>query len=95
MLEAKNVRRFSAKVCLESNQFVLAVKINLEETKKDWLKTAGPFQIRKIADAYGVFEHLFGRYAYFTPRVNMDIKVRLIRFHRDNLSNHSSISYIV
>lgn len=50
--------------------------INLEETKQEWLKTAGPFHIRKIADHYGVFEHLFGKYAFFTPRINLDIKYK-------------------
>lgn len=52
------------------------MEINLDEAKNDWLKTAGPFHIRKIAEHYGVFEHLFGKYAFFTPRVTMDIKVR-------------------
>lgn len=57
------------------NLYLFTVDIDLEKTKTEWLKTAGPFHIRKVADAYGVFEHLFGRYAYFTPRVHMEIKV--------------------
>jgi large subunit ribosomal protein L38 len=51
------------------------VEINLEEAKAEWHKTGGPFHMRKIAEHYGIFEHLFGKHAYFTPRVNMDIKV--------------------
>jgi len=53
------------------------LEINLEEVKNDWSKTSGPFHIRKIAEHYGVFEHLFGRYAQFTPRVRLDIKFQL------------------
>lgn len=37
------------------------------------MNTAGPFHIRTVADHYGVFEHLFGKYAFFTPRVGLDI----------------------
>jgi large subunit ribosomal protein L38 len=51
------------------------VDINLNEAKNEWLKTAGPFHIRRIAQHYGVFNDLFGKYAYFTPRVNLDIRV--------------------
>jgi len=47
--------------------------INLDECKKDWMQTAGPFQVRKLAEHYGVFENLFGKYAFFTPRVNLNI----------------------
>lgn len=51
--------------------FVLVI-IDLNEAKKDWLQTAGPYQIKKIADHYGVFEHLFGD-AYFTPHTALNI----------------------
>lgn len=53
------------------------LQINLEEVKNDWSKTRGPFHIRKIAEHYGVFEHLFGRYAHFIPQVKLDIKFQL------------------
>jgi large subunit ribosomal protein L38 len=53
------------------------VEISLDEVKQDWLKTAGPFHLRKIADHYGIFDHLFGKFAYFTPRVFLDIKFQL------------------
>ncbi|KAJ8933207.1 hypothetical protein NQ314_014154 [Rhamnusium bicolor] len=46
--------------------------INLEDTKQEWLKTAGPYHIKQIADHYGIFEHLFGD-AYFFPRVSLNI----------------------
>lgn len=51
------------------------MEVNLDEVKVDWFKTAGPFHIRKIAEHYGVYEDLFGKYAYFVPRVFLDIKV--------------------
>ncbi|KAG5869667.1 hypothetical protein JTB14_035594 [Gonioctena quinquepunctata] len=46
--------------------------IDLEETKKEWLKTAGHHQIKSISDHFGVYEHLFGD-AYFYPRVPLHI----------------------
>ncbi|KAJ8937134.1 hypothetical protein NQ318_019396 [Aromia moschata] len=46
--------------------------INLEDTKREWLTTAGPYHIKQIADHYGVFQHLFGD-AYFYPRVPISI----------------------
>lgn len=59
----------------ETLQSSITVEINLDEVKEDWLRTAGPFHIRKIAEHYGVFEHLFGKHAFFTPRVCMEIRV--------------------
>lgn len=50
------------------------MEIDLDETKSEWLKTAGPFHIRRIAEHYGIYDDLFGKYAFFTPRVNLDIK---------------------
>ncbi|KAJ8973794.1 hypothetical protein NQ317_002795 [Molorchus minor] len=46
--------------------------INLEDTKEEWLKTAGSYHIKQIADHYGIFEHLFGD-AYFYPRIPLKI----------------------
>lgn len=48
------------------------MEVNLEEVRKDWLETDGPFHIRKIADHYSVYEHLFGD-AYFIPRTNLKV----------------------
>ena len=48
------------------------VKINLEESNAEWLKTVGPKHIRQIADHYGVFKHLFGD-AYFNPQVPLNV----------------------
>lgn len=45
--------------------------------KSEWQKTAGPLHIRKIAEHYGVYEHLFGPYAYFVPRVQMNIEFKI------------------
>lgn len=56
---------------------LILVEVNIDEVKTDWFKTGGPFHIRKIADHYGIFDHLFGKYAYFVPRVFLDIKVNV------------------
>lgn len=50
------------------------MNVDDDQVKKDWLETDGQFQIKKIADHYGIYEHLFG-YAYFVPRITLDIKV--------------------
>ncbi|XP_066148395.1 large ribosomal subunit protein mL38 [Euwallacea fornicatus] len=46
--------------------------IDLEKCNSEWLKTVGPQHIRRIAEHYGVFEHLFGD-AYFNPQVPLEI----------------------
>lgn len=42
----------------------------------DWFQTSGPLQIKRIAEHYKIFEHLFGD-AYFVPRIGLDIKYNL------------------
>lgn len=37
-----------------------------------WARNVGQYQIKTIADHYGVYEHLFGD-AYFVPRVPLNI----------------------
>lgn len=49
--------------------------IDLDQVKSEWIMTNGQYHIRNLANHYGVFEHLFGKYAYFSPRVPMTIKV--------------------
>lgn len=56
--------------------WVFSVKVDLNAVHDEWLKTSGPLQIRRIADHYKIFEHLFGD-AYFVPRVSLDIKYSL------------------
>lgn len=46
--------------------------------KEEWLKTNGQNHIKTIATHYGIYEHLFG-YAYFTPRVVLNIQVSEIK----------------
>lgn len=41
--------------------------------KEDWLTTAGPYHIKKIADHYSIFDHLFGD-AYFVPNKPLEIQ---------------------
>lgn len=48
--------------------------IDTEKVRLDWQTSAGQFQIKNIATQHGIYEHLFG-YAYFLPRVPIDIKV--------------------
>lgn len=54
---------------------VILVQVDADRVKEDWLEAEGQFQIKSIAQHYGIYEHLFG-YAYFLPRVKLDIKVR-------------------
>uniref|UniRef100_A0A1Q3F4M4 Large ribosomal subunit protein mL38 n=1 Tax=Culex tarsalis TaxID=7177 RepID=A0A1Q3F4M4_CULTA len=46
--------------------------VDPELVRSDWLKTSGPFHVQRLAEHYGVFEHLFGA-AYFVPRVNLKV----------------------
>lgn len=57
----------------------ILVEVNNDRVKEDWLESEGQFQIRKIAQHYGIYEHLFG-YAYFLPRITLDIKVKMTKF---------------
>lgn len=51
---------------------MISVTVDPELVKRDWLKTSGPFHIKRLAEHYGVFEHLYGS-AYFVPRVPLQI----------------------
>ncbi|KAG4074379.1 hypothetical protein HA402_008788 [Bradysia odoriphaga] len=48
--------------------------VDLNDVKTEWLSSNGQRHIKEIASHYGVFEHLFGKYAYFLPRVPLTIK---------------------
>ncbi|XP_030754113.1 39S ribosomal protein L38, mitochondrial [Sitophilus oryzae] len=48
------------------------LKIDIEKSYNDWLETTGPYHIRRIAEHYGIFEHLFGD-AYFNAWVPLNI----------------------
>lgn len=49
-----------------------SVKIPLDQVRETWEKTGGPFDIKKLADHYGVFRDLFPM-AYFLPQVTLRI----------------------
>lgn len=49
---------------------------NVDEVHADWLKSEGQAHIKTVATHYGIYEHLFG-YAYFVPRIPLDIKVEI------------------
>lgn len=51
---------------------LLVVVVPLEESYREWLLTDGPKHIRRIAEHYGIFEHLFGE-AYYHPVTLMSI----------------------
>ncbi|KAG5685117.1 hypothetical protein PVAND_014314 [Polypedilum vanderplanki] len=45
------------------------LEIDLEDVKNEWLKSAGPLQLRKkIAEHNRIYYNLFGKFAYFVPR---------------------------
>lgn len=52
----------------------ISVDVDADEVRKEWIEQEGQFQIKSIASHYGIYEHLFG-YAYFVPRVHLDIRV--------------------
>lgn len=48
------------------------VPVSLNEISNEWSKTNAPLHIKKVAEYYGVFEHLFGD-ADFTPYIHLNI----------------------
>ena len=48
----------------------------MNDVEQEWFKTGGPFQIKSICDHYGVFKDLFGEFAYFVPRVYLNIRYK-------------------
>lgn len=75
--EVMSVReKFISSGCFHKKIFFL-VQIDLSTVKDDWIKTGGPFHVRKVAEHYKIYEHLFGKHAFFTPRVSLDIKFKI------------------
>lgn len=62
------------KSIIESNMLTsfLSVKIPLDRVQETWEQSNGPFQIKRLADHYGVFKDLFSM-AYFIPQVPLHI----------------------
>lgn len=62
--------------------------VSLDEISNDWVTTNAPLHTKKIAEYYGIFEHLFGD-AYFTPYIYMDIsydnKSKKVPVYRGNI----------
>ena len=52
--------------------FLSPVKIPLDKVQETWEKSSGPFQIKRLAEHYGVFRDLFPM-AYFLPQVPVQI----------------------
>ncbi|XP_032430316.1 large ribosomal subunit protein mL38 [Xiphophorus hellerii] len=57
---------------LERASRLRTLKIPLDRVQETWEKTGGPFDIKKLADHYGVFRDLFPM-AYFLPQVTLHI----------------------
>lgn len=65
------------------------MSVNLEEVRKVWLKSSSPFDIRRIANHYGIFQDLFSN-AYFLPIVPLEITYTVdddtvVRVHTGNI----------
>ncbi|XP_058061900.1 large ribosomal subunit protein mL38 [Anopheles bellator] len=69
LAQLKNRRKSTELECLSRER---KLDVNIDQVREEWLQTSGPFHIRRIAEHYGVFEHLFGT-AYFVPRVELRI----------------------
>ncbi|XP_031828085.1 mitochondrial ribosomal protein L38 isoform X2 [Nomia melanderi] len=52
------------------------LSVDLNQVKDIWTKTVRPLHLHKIAEHYGVFQHLFG-YAYFKPVVPLEVDYRI------------------
>ncbi|XP_050673946.1 39S ribosomal protein L38, mitochondrial [Leptidea sinapis] len=48
------------------------LEIDLQEAKKVWLETLGPYHKKQIADHYSIYEHLYGE-GYFVPFINIEV----------------------
>ena len=55
------------------------VEIDKEEVRADCFDTTGPHMIRTIADHYAIFKDLFGPYAYFIPRVKLEVSFSILQ----------------
>jgi large subunit ribosomal protein L38 len=82
------IKKIKCNVELEKLARNNELPVSLEEISNDWSKTNAPLHIKKLAEYYGVFEHLFGD-AYFTPYVQMDISYdnnsNKVPVHRGNI----------
>ncbi|XP_017779211.1 PREDICTED: 39S ribosomal protein L38, mitochondrial [Nicrophorus vespilloides] len=61
---------------LEKKARTNKLEIDLDNVRKEWLKTAGPEHIKRIANHYGIFDDLYGD-AYFHPTVPLHINYEI------------------
>ncbi|XP_030381278.1 39S ribosomal protein L38, mitochondrial [Scaptodrosophila lebanonensis] len=61
-----------ANVELEKQARSNTLLIDLDKVQQAYKQTTGQYDLRLMADHYGIFDHLFGS-AYFIPRVALDI----------------------
>ncbi|KAG9350366.1 hypothetical protein JZ751_026721 [Albula glossodonta] len=57
---------------LEKAMRNLTFRIPLEQVKAEWERTNGPYQLKRLADHYGIYQDLFPG-AFFVPRVMLRI----------------------
>lgn len=48
------------------------LEVDLDEVKKEWLQTLGPYHKKQVAEHYSIFEHLYGE-GFFVPFLNLDV----------------------
>ncbi|XP_057682280.1 39S ribosomal protein L38, mitochondrial isoform X2 [Corythoichthys intestinalis] len=58
---------------LERSCRLRTFKINLDAVQETWEKSNGPFQIRRLADHYGIYRDLFPM-AFFLPQIPLRIR---------------------
>lgn len=57
---------------LENQARYKKIQVDVDQVREDWLKTNGPLQKKKVAEHYGIFEHLYGE-GFFVPYLNLEV----------------------
>lgn len=52
------------------------LEIDLNEVRKEWLRTSAPQHKKQIADHYSIFEHLYGE-GFFLPHLDLEVLYQL------------------
>lgn len=53
------------------------MKVDLNLVEKEWISSTKPVHLKVLAEHYGIFQDLFGDYAFFYPVVHMNIAYSL------------------
>ncbi|XP_072938538.1 large ribosomal subunit protein mL38 [Epargyreus clarus] len=68
----KHLKRIKTNTELEQLARHNKLEVDLDTVRKDWLELLGPQHKKRIAEHYGIFEHLYGE-GYFTPFLNLEV----------------------